>query len=188
MPIWSIRSLTELQALIAQARDERAALSAMLTQMAGGTSTLAQTSKSLEQVDLKSTATLARVDDLSRRLEGLEDRANAFGEVEKRVLTLIEPATQAQQVAEKIMAPDGDLPAHRRQVQQLSSQALETQASIDALKKERAALDEFRNQLRQAQTEIKQAVERIFNVKVASVNTLNRVGKATRTRFGAGKP
>ena len=36
-------------------------------------------------------------------------------------------------------------------------------------------------------TEIKQAVERIFNVKVASVNTLNRVGKATRTRFGAGK-
>ena len=36
-------------------------------------------------------------------------------------------------------------------------------------------------------TEIKQAVERIFNVKVASVNTLNRVGKATRTKFGIGK-
>lgn len=31
----------ELQALIAQARDKRAALSAMLTQMAGGTSKLA---------------------------------------------------------------------------------------------------------------------------------------------------
>jgi large subunit ribosomal protein L23 len=36
-------------------------------------------------------------------------------------------------------------------------------------------------------TEIKQAIERIFNVKVASVNTLNRVGKATRTKFGIGK-
>ena len=36
-------------------------------------------------------------------------------------------------------------------------------------------------------TEIKQAIERIFNVKVASVNTLNRVGKATRTKFGMGK-
>lgn len=36
-------------------------------------------------------------------------------------------------------------------------------------------------------TEIKQAVERIFNVKVASVNTLNRVGKTTRTKFGIGK-
>jgi large subunit ribosomal protein L23 len=36
-------------------------------------------------------------------------------------------------------------------------------------------------------TEIKQAVERIFNVKVASVNTLNRVGKSRRTKFGLGK-
>ncbi len=36
-------------------------------------------------------------------------------------------------------------------------------------------------------TEIKQAVEAIFNVKVASVNTLNRVGKTRRTKFGLGK-
>lgn len=36
-------------------------------------------------------------------------------------------------------------------------------------------------------TEIKQAVEVIFNVKVASVNTLNRIGKTKRTRFGLGK-
>jgi len=36
-------------------------------------------------------------------------------------------------------------------------------------------------------TEIKIAVERIFGVKVDSVNTLNRQGKARRTRFGVGK-
>lgn len=36
-------------------------------------------------------------------------------------------------------------------------------------------------------TEIKQAVEHIFKVKVASVNTLNRVGKERKTRFGIGK-
>ncbi len=36
-------------------------------------------------------------------------------------------------------------------------------------------------------TEIKLAVEKIFNVKVDSVNTLNRQGKATRTKFGMGK-
>ncbi len=36
-------------------------------------------------------------------------------------------------------------------------------------------------------TEIKLAVEKIFGVKVASVNTLNRVGKARRTRFGIGR-
>jgi large subunit ribosomal protein L23 len=36
-------------------------------------------------------------------------------------------------------------------------------------------------------TEIKIAVEKIFNVKVTSVNTLNRPGKTRRTRFGTGK-
>ena len=35
--------------------------------------------------------------------------------------------------------------------------------------------------------EIKQAVEKIFNVKVVSVNTLHRIGKRQRTRFGYGK-
>ena len=36
-------------------------------------------------------------------------------------------------------------------------------------------------------TEIKIAVEKIFNVKVTSVNTLNRAGKTRRTRYGMGK-
>ncbi|UYG16994.1 50S ribosomal protein L23 [Brachybacterium huguangmaarense] len=36
-------------------------------------------------------------------------------------------------------------------------------------------------------TEIKVAVEKVFDVKVASVNTINRQGKARRTRFGMGK-
>ncbi|TPX04249.1 50S ribosomal protein L23, partial [Schumannella luteola] len=30
-------------------------------------------------------------------------------------------------------------------------------------------------------------IEKIFGVKVASVNTINRVGKTRRTRFGIGK-
>ncbi len=36
-------------------------------------------------------------------------------------------------------------------------------------------------------TEIKIAVEKVFGVKVLSVNTLNREGKNKRTRFGDGK-
>ena len=36
-------------------------------------------------------------------------------------------------------------------------------------------------------TEIKIAVEKVFNVKVVSVNTLNREGKSLRTRYGVGK-
>ncbi|HJR89555.1 MAG TPA: 50S ribosomal protein L23 [Aeromicrobium sp.] len=36
-------------------------------------------------------------------------------------------------------------------------------------------------------TEIKIAVEKIFGVKVTAVNTINRKGKARRTRNGTGK-
>jgi large subunit ribosomal protein L23 len=36
-------------------------------------------------------------------------------------------------------------------------------------------------------TEIKIAVEKVFNVKVESVNTLNRQGKRKRTKQGYGK-
>jgi large subunit ribosomal protein L23 len=38
-----------------------------------------------------------------------------------------------------------------------------------------------------SKTEIKIAVQEIFEVKVVSVNTLNRSGKARRTRYGMGK-
>jgi large subunit ribosomal protein L23 len=36
-------------------------------------------------------------------------------------------------------------------------------------------------------TQIKQAVEDVFRVRVTGVNTLNRQGKRRRTRFGWGK-
>ena len=36
-------------------------------------------------------------------------------------------------------------------------------------------------------TEIKLAIEKIFDVKVDSINTLNRPGKTRRTKFGIGK-
>ena len=36
-------------------------------------------------------------------------------------------------------------------------------------------------------TEIKIAVEKVFNVKVTDVNTLNREGKRKRTRYGYGR-
>jgi large subunit ribosomal protein L23 len=40
---------------------------------------------------------------------------------------------------------------------------------------------------RSNKTEIKNAIEKIFDVKVASVNTANRPGKTLRTKFGLGK-
>ena len=36
-------------------------------------------------------------------------------------------------------------------------------------------------------TEIKEAIQQIWNVRVLNVNTMNRKGKVTRTRLGSGK-
>ena len=40
---------------------------------------------------------------------------------------------------------------------------------------------------RSNKTEIKLAIEKIFNVQVASINTLNKKGKTNRTKFVMGK-
>ena len=45
----------------------------------------------------------------------------------------------------------------------------------------------FEVDTRSNKTEIKQAIEEIFSVRVDSINTLNRVGKTRKTRFGMGK-
>lgn len=64
---------------------------------------------------------------------------------------------------------------------------------LEPVATEKSALAENENKYtfivdpRANKTEIKQAVEAIFGVKVASVNTMNRKGKATRTRFGVGQ-
>jgi DNA repair ATPase RecN len=115
------RQTDDLQSLIAAAKEERSALSAMLTQISMRSVKLTQMGKSLEQVDQKAASASDKLDALNRRIEGLEQQAKTFGDVEKRVQTLIDTATQAQQAAEKFMGPDGELQKHRRQVQQLSS-------------------------------------------------------------------
>jgi chromosome segregation ATPase len=149
----------DLQGLIASAREEREALSVMLTQLSTRGSKLLQMGKSIEQVEHRATAAGMKLDEVGRRIDGLEQRSRTFVEVEKRVQGLIEAATGAQQAAQKMLGPDSELQAHRRHVQQLSSQALETHSNVDALRKEVAALDEFRAKLRSAQSEIKQSVE-----------------------------
>ena len=64
---------------------------------------------------------------------------------------------------------------------------------LEPVATEKAALAENENKYtfivdpRANKVEIKQAVEAIFDVKVASVNTMNRKGKARRTRYGMGK-
>src|SRR5438094_4302806 len=148
----------ELELLIASAKEERGALSAMLTALTARTAKLTPMTKSLEQVTDTAASITTRLDDIAARLATLDDRTKELAEVDKRIQALKEAARQAEQTTQKAIGPDGELQKHREAVQHLSSQALQTQATIDTLKKERSALEEMRTQLREAENDVKQSV------------------------------
>ena len=120
----------ELQALISTAREERSALSEMLTQVSLRASKLTQTHKALEQIEKTASSTMGHVDELGRRLTSLDERTKALEDVDKKIRNLHETVRQAQQAAEHVAGPDSDLQKHREAVKQLSSQTLETRVAI----------------------------------------------------------
>jgi len=79
----------ELQTLIAAAKEERGALSAMLTQISVRSSKLAQMGKTLEQVSQKADTATATVEDLNKKVSGLDER---LGTLEDRTAAVLEAA------------------------------------------------------------------------------------------------
>src|SRR4051812_45402915 len=155
----------ELELLISTAREERSAISAMLTALTARTAKLAPLGKTLEQVSDKAAGVTSRLDEITKRLSGLDDRTKELTEIEKRIQTLKDAARQAEQTTQKALGPDGELQKHREAVQHLSSQALGTQATLDTLKKERATLEELRGQLQKADAEVKQSLGQSSTLK-----------------------
>src|SRR3954470_24147537 len=155
----------ELELLIATAREERSAISAMLTALTARSAKLTPLGKTLEQVSEKATTVTDRLDEIGRRLTALDDRTHEMEEIDKRIQALKESAKQAEQTTLKALGPDGELQKHREAVQHLSSQALGTQATLETLKKERATLEEVRGQLQKADGEVKQSLGQTATLK-----------------------
>src|SRR5437773_8329531 len=116
---------SELEALIATAREERGAISAMLTALTTRSQKLTPLSKSIEQVSERATAVTTRLDEIANRLTAIDDRAREIDAIDKRILALKDAAQQAEHSTQKAIGPDGELQKHREAVQQLSSQALQ---------------------------------------------------------------
>src|SRR5436309_14744856 len=93
----------ELEALIATAREERSAISAMLTALTTRSAKLAPLSKSLEQMSEKATGVTTQLDDISKRLAALDDRTRELSELDKRIQTLKDAAKQAEQTTQKAL-------------------------------------------------------------------------------------
>src|SRR3954454_12131585 len=155
----------ELEMLIATAREERSAISAMLTALTTRSAKLTPLGKSLEQVSEKASGVTARLDEIGKRLATLDDRTRELEDIDKRIQALKESAKQAEQTTRKALGPDGELQKHREAVQHLSSQAIGTQATLDTLKKERATLDELRAQMQRADGEVRQSLGQANSLK-----------------------
>lgn len=155
----------ELQALIAASKEERAALSTMLTQIQLHGAKIIAAGKTLQEVEEKAAKAQTRLDELQERLGKADTRTKELEAVETRIRSLTEAVGQAEKEAVRLTAPGGELQKHKQALQSLSSQALQTRASLDTLKKDQASLDELREQLRQAQTEIKASHERTEGLK-----------------------
>jgi UPF0042 nucleotide-binding protein len=77
-------------------------------------------------------------------LTGVAPLQTAAPTEEKKAESAPDAARQAELTTQKAIGPDGELQKHREAVQHLSSQALQTQATLDTLKKERALLEELK--------------------------------------------
>ena len=154
----------------------------MLTQMAGGTSKLAQTSKSLDQVGQKAELALKKLDELGLKVTGYDERAKGLDQIEQRIGDVLDQVTEAHRVAEKITAPDGELQKHRLAVNQLASQALENQATIETLRKERASFEDLRGQLKVSTAEVVRSVEGVSALK-GELDAVRSVGAQLTQEF-----
>src|SRR3954465_8045153 len=86
----------ELQGLIAASREERAALSTMLTQIQLHSAKLATASKSLHEVEEKAGKAHTRLDEVSDRLNKADARTREIEAIDTRIRTLTEAVTHAE--------------------------------------------------------------------------------------------
>ena len=156
----------ELQSLIAASKEERAALSTMLTQVQLHSAKLASAGKSLQEVEEKADKANTRLDEVTERLAKTATRTTrARGHRRAHQVADRRRRRTPRRRPSRLTAPDGELQKHKQALQSLSSQALQTRASLDTLKKDQAALDELREHLRQAQAEIKTSHEKTEGLK-----------------------
>ena len=91
-------------------REERAALSTMLTQMQLQTTKLATAGKTLQEVDEKAGKAHARLDEVLGRLAKADARAKELDDIGARIQALSDAIQHAEQdETARLTAPDGEL-------------------------------------------------------------------------------
>ena len=134
------KQTSELELLIATAREERTAISAMLTALTTRSAKLMPLTNAMEQAEARATDITARLDAIVDRLDKLHDRTRLRSRYPHPGAD--GGGMQAEQTTQKTIGPTGRAKHVKRCSS--SSQALQTQSTLDTLKKERATLEEVR--------------------------------------------
>lgn len=150
----------DLQALIASSREERAALSTMLTQIQLQSSKLAAAGKALQNVEELVGRANERLERVTERLDAADAKAHVLEDIDRRIAALLDGLARAEQQAAQLTGPGGELENHRRAVDGLAARAAEAFASLDALRQEHGAIEQVRADIRAAVRAAAEVAER----------------------------
>ena len=109
-----------MQELIGTAREERAALSTMLTQIELQGGQFPTLGRSVQSVSELPGGGAGKVDALSQRLSTLGARASGIDAIYAKTESRRSEVAKAVTEADELLAPAGDLQKHRQAVDQLS--------------------------------------------------------------------
>ena len=140
----------DLEKVIATSREERAALSTMLTQIQLQSSKLAAAGKALQDVEQLVTNANDRIDQVSERLKTAEARSTELEAIESRIRTLVETVSRAEVDTSSLIGPDGRLQQHRQAIEALSAEAAEARDNLEALKGEHSTVKQIRSDVQKS--------------------------------------
>jgi chromosome segregation ATPase len=140
----------DLEKVIATSREERAALSTMLTQIQLQSSKLAAAGKALQDVEQLVTNASTRIDQVSDRLKTVETRSAELEAIEGRIRTLVETVSKAEDETSALIGPDGRLQHHREAIDALASEAAQARESVEALRGEHAGIRQIRGDVQRS--------------------------------------
>ena len=161
----SLKKMNELRELLARARQEREDTVGVLSDLERKKEHVVEVDRSLESTRDDARALTSQVQALTGRVEALLARITDLESVDARVRRLTDTLAEAEHTAHQLLGPDGQITQYRTLAQQVAAQEVQARSNLEALKRDQRAFEKSRDELRQANGEVKDATDRFSTVK-----------------------
>ena len=156
-PKESTPEIDELRQLLAAARQEGERLLALSGRLTDQGTEIQAIGRNAARIEKSLADASTKFEAVESRLGRLEAAARGVAELDSLVQVLSTSVMESNAIAERLIAPDGELQKQRQTAQQLSSHALQTRALLDTLKADQERLEKLRPELTQAVEEVQKA-------------------------------